>query len=167
MSLDAPQLLIDSEAKDRARDLRFAHAHLFCCKKYGMYWLAELLHRFVVTVMENKEPGCRPCGAGQQRLRNSSVLVVGAGGLGCPCALHLAGSGVGTLAIVDSDTVELSNLHRQIGHSEAKVQDPSHLCAFGACTHVTPLSSYFDHKIPPRSHPMQFVFCRTPSIQQP
>jgi adenylyltransferase/sulfurtransferase len=52
--------------------------------------------------------------AGQARLKASSVLVIGAGGLGSPAALYLAAAGVGTLGIVDFDRVELSNLQRQV-----------------------------------------------------
>ncbi len=58
---------------------------------------------------------------GQQRLKNSSALVVGAGGLGCPAALYLAAAGIGRLGIVDADQVDLSNLHRQILHSTESV----------------------------------------------
>lgn len=53
---------------------------------------------------------------GQARLKNASALVVGAGGLGCPAALYLAASGIGRLGIIDPDTVEASNLQRQILH---------------------------------------------------
>lgn len=57
--------------------------------------------------------------AGQMRLKQSSVLLVGAGALGSPAALYLAAAGVGRIAIADPDTVDLSNLHRQILHGEA------------------------------------------------
>jgi adenylyltransferase/sulfurtransferase len=59
--------------------------------------------------------------AGQLRLKAASVLIVGAGGLGCPAAGYIAGAGVGTVGIVDGDVVEMSNLHRQILHSTSKV----------------------------------------------
>jgi len=53
-------------------------------------------------------------GKGQEKLLAAKVLIIGAGGLGSPVAAYLAGAGVGTLGIVDSDSVELNNLHRQI-----------------------------------------------------
>jgi molybdopterin/thiamine biosynthesis adenylyltransferase len=57
--------------------------------------------------------------AGQKKLGNASVLIVGVGGLGSVSGYYLAGAGVGTLGLVDGDRVEVSNLHRQIAHSSA------------------------------------------------
>lgn len=51
---------------------------------------------------------------GQQKLKNSSVLLIGIGGLGSPMALYLAGAGVGRLGICEFDQIEISNLHRQV-----------------------------------------------------
>jgi len=59
--------------------------------------------------------------AGQRRIRNTSVLCIGAGGLGSPIAMYLAAAGIGRLGIVDFDTVDHSNLQRQILHSDADV----------------------------------------------
>jgi sulfur-carrier protein adenylyltransferase/sulfurtransferase len=62
--------------------------------------------------------------AGQRKLLEAKVLLVGAGGLGSPAALYLAAAGVGTLGIVDADVVEVSNLQRQILHSTAWLGRP-------------------------------------------
>src|SRR5690606_3011884 len=59
--------------------------------------------------------------AGQEKLKASKVLCVGAGGLGSPMAMYLAAAGVGTLGIMDFDVVDVSNLQRQIIHGQATV----------------------------------------------
>lgn len=56
-------------------------------------------------------------GKGQKKILNARVFVVGAGGLGCPVGYYLAAAGIGTIGMIDNDTVELSNLQRQIAHS--------------------------------------------------
>lgn len=61
---------------------------------------------------------------GQRRLLASTALVVGAGGLGSPVALYLASAGVGRIVIADGDTVDLTNLQRQIAHGDASVGRP-------------------------------------------
>ncbi|EZA60457.1 hypothetical protein DMN91_010697 [Ooceraea biroi] len=58
---------------------------------------------------------------GQRKIKDSSVLVVGAGGLGCPAALYLACAGIGRIGIVDYDIVEINNLHRQLLYTEASI----------------------------------------------
>jgi molybdopterin/thiamine biosynthesis adenylyltransferase/rhodanese-related sulfurtransferase len=58
---------------------------------------------------------------GQERLLNAKVLLLGAGGLGCPAAMYLAAAGVGTIGLVDADVVDTSNLQRQVLHSNSRV----------------------------------------------
>ena len=58
---------------------------------------------------------------GQERVINSHALVIGAGGLGSPVALYLASAGVGHITLVDHDTVDVTNLQRQIAHTESRV----------------------------------------------
>ncbi len=76
-------------------------------------------------------------GKGQKKLLASSVLIVGAGGLGSPAALYLAAAGVGRIGIVDGDRVELSNLHRQIIHFTKDIGKPKTL---SACEKITTLN---------------------------
>ena len=66
---------------------------------------------------------------GQRRLKNSRVLVIGAGGLGSPALLYLAAAGVGTLGIVDFDVVEESNLQRQVIHGQRDIGKPKAVSA--------------------------------------
>lgn len=61
---------------------------------------------------------------GQKKLINAKVLIIGLGGLGSSCAIYLAAAGVGNLGILDFDKVGLSNLHRQIIHSEKYINHP-------------------------------------------
>lgn len=63
-------------------------------------------------------------GKGQAKIANARVFIIGAGGLGCPVGYYLTAAGVGTIAIVDSDNVELSNLQRQIAHSVKTLGKP-------------------------------------------
>ncbi|XP_050458229.1 adenylyltransferase and sulfurtransferase MOCS3 isoform X2 [Cataglyphis hispanica] len=58
---------------------------------------------------------------GQKKIKDGSVLIVGAGGLGCPAALYLACAGIGHIGIVDYDNVEINNLHRQLLYTETDV----------------------------------------------
>ena len=58
---------------------------------------------------------------GQLRLGDSSVLIIGAGGLGAPAALYLAAAGVGTIGLVDHDRIEISNLQRQVIYATAEI----------------------------------------------
>ena len=63
-------------------------------------------------------------GKGQKKIAKAKILLVGAGGLGSPAALYLAAAGIGTIGLIDSDVVDLSNLHRQILHHTSDVGRP-------------------------------------------
>ncbi|MGN6753242.1 MAG: molybdopterin-synthase adenylyltransferase MoeB [Intrasporangium sp.] len=84
---------------------------------------------------------------GQERLVASKVLVVGAGGLGSPALLYLAAAGVGTIGIVDTDVVELTNLHRQVVHSDADIGRPKTESAEAAVHRVNPHVSVIRHDV--------------------
>ncbi|KAI1476715.1 adenylyltransferase [Daldinia eschscholtzii] len=83
---------------------------------------------------------------GQLRLKSAAVLIVGAGGLGCPAAAYLAGAGVGTLGVVDGDIVEVSNLHRQIAHSTSRVNMLKVDSLIEYCRGLNPNVSYVAHR---------------------
>lgn len=68
-------------------------------------------------------------GKGQQKLLNSKVLIIGAGGLGAPIALYLAAAGIGTIGIADADSVDLSNLQRQVIHFTPDIGKPKVISA--------------------------------------
>ena len=77
-------------------------------------------------------------GPGQNKLKAARALVVGAGGLGSPALQYLAGAGVGTLGIVDDDSVSLSNLHRQVIHATDDVGRPKTDSAQAAIARINP-----------------------------
>ena len=83
--------------------------------------------------------------AGQQRLKAARVLVIGAGGLGAPLALYLAAAGVGTLGLVDSDFVEVSNLQRQIIHSSEDIDRPKTASARDKILALNPAARVVTH----------------------
>ena len=83
----------------------------------------------------------------QGRLLESSVLIVGAGGLGSPVALYLAAAGVGTIGIVDDDAVDLSNLQRQIIHTTADVGTPKALSAEAKMRAINPTLTLHAHQM--------------------
>ena len=66
---------------------------------------------------------------GQMKLKNARILIVGAGGLGSSPAIYLAAAGVGTIGLIDQDTVSLSNLHRQILHYTSDADRPKVISA--------------------------------------
>ncbi len=84
--------------------------------------------------------------AGQKRLKNAKVLVIGAGGLGSPALLYLAAAGVGTLGVVDFDEVDESNLQRQVIHGQSDVGKPKAQSARESIAEVNPLVEVVVHE---------------------
>jgi molybdopterin/thiamine biosynthesis adenylyltransferase/rhodanese-related sulfurtransferase len=84
---------------------------------------------------------------GQKRLKNARVLVIGAGGLGSPALLYLAAAGVGTLGIVEFDTVDESNLQRQIIHGQSDVGKSKAQSAKESIAEVNPLVDVVVHDV--------------------
>ena len=84
--------------------------------------------------------------AGQKRLKNARVLVVGAGGLGSPALMYLAAAGVGTLGIVDFDVVDESNLQRQIIHGQSDIGRPKAESARDTVREINPLVNVIVHE---------------------
>jgi molybdopterin/thiamine biosynthesis adenylyltransferase len=84
---------------------------------------------------------------GQEKLLASRVLLVGAGALGSPAALYLAAAGVGTLGIADADTVELSNLQRQILHTTERVGTPKTQSAWQTLNALNPSIQINTHEL--------------------
>lgn len=77
-------------------------------------------------------------GAGQKRLKAAKVLVIGAGGLGSPALLYLAAAGVGTIGVIDPDSVDNSNLQRQIAHADDRIGMPKVFSAEAAMKALNP-----------------------------
>jgi sulfur-carrier protein adenylyltransferase/sulfurtransferase len=84
--------------------------------------------------------------AGQKRLKNAKVLVIGAGGLGSPALLYLAAAGVGTIGIAEFDEVDESNLQRQVIHGQSDVGKSKALSAKESITEVNPLVEVVLHE---------------------
>jgi molybdopterin/thiamine biosynthesis adenylyltransferase len=75
---------------------------------------------------------------GQQLILDAHVLIIGAGGLGSPAALYLAGAGIGQITLVDGDTVDLTNLQRQIAHAGSRIGQPKVNSARTAMADINP-----------------------------
>ncbi|MEO1019566.1 MAG: molybdopterin-synthase adenylyltransferase MoeB [Pseudomonadota bacterium] len=84
-------------------------------------------------------------GVGQKKLLQAKVLVIGAGGLGSPLVLYLAGAGVGTIGIVDDDVVSLSNLQRQIAHTTDRINRSKTESAAAAAHALNPDVTFVRH----------------------
>jgi molybdopterin/thiamine biosynthesis adenylyltransferase len=105
-------------------------------------WSDESLERYSRHILL-KEVGV----GGQEKILNGSVLIIGAGGLGAPAAMYLAAAGVGTIGIADADTVDLSNLQRQIIHATTDVGKAKVLSAEETINAMNPDVKVVTHKL--------------------
>lgn len=90
--------------------------------------------------------------AGQLKINSAKVLVIGAGGLGCPVLLYLAAAGVGTIGIADDDTVSLSNLHRQLLYNTADTGSSKAERAAARLNEINPEISVNMHRVKVSNH---------------
>lgn len=102
----------------------------------------QQIHRYARHILL-REVG----GVGQEKLLKSKVLVIGAGGLGSPLILYLAAAGVGCIGVVDDDTVDLSNLQRQIAHSTDRIGIAKVESAKAAVAAINPDVTVVTHKV--------------------
>lgn len=108
----------------------------------------------------------------QLRLKQSSVIIVGAGGLGSPIALYLAAAGLGTIAIADGDDIELSNLQRQVIHTTAEIGTPKassatrKMAALNPSVNVVAIPHYLTpENIDATLSPYDFIIDATDSLE--
>ena len=99
--------------------------------------------------------------AGQKRLKNAKVLCVGAGGLGSPALMYLAAAGVGTLGIVEFDTVDESNLQRQIIHGQSDVGRSKAESARDSVREINPYTKVVLHEVRLDSSNVMEIFAST------
>jgi len=84
-------------------------------------------------------------GTGQMKLKAAKVALVGMGGIGAPAALYLAAAGIGSLGLIDHDTVSLSNLQRQVLYATADIDWPKVEAAAGHLKDINPYTDYIQH----------------------
>jgi len=85
--------------------------------------------------------------ATQQKLQSAKVLIAGVGGLGCPCGLYLAASGIGTIGIADYDTISITNLHRQVLYTEEELGLKKSVIACAKLQNQNPGISVISHDV--------------------
>ena len=106
-----------------------------------MNFSEEQINRYARHILL-KEVG----GEGQQKLLDAKVLVIGAGGLGSPNILYLAAAGVGTIGVIDDDTVDLSNLQRQVLHGTSDIGRPKVVSAAESVAAINPDVTIVHHQ---------------------